>query len=94
MTRHQRWAKGALELVLKHKDQPQEGDYRTLCMKMPVLINAFGSENRIQLALNRRKPISNEDGSHPMLFEIQSELRKLLGNCRLPAHPEPCRQSR
>ena len=42
MTRQQQWAKLALERVQKRHDKASESDYRTLCMKMPVLIKQSG----------------------------------------------------
>ena len=43
MTRQQKWAAGALERVGRYCKKGQgEREYRTLCMKMPVLVKQSG----------------------------------------------------
>jgi 4-hydroxy-3-polyprenylbenzoate decarboxylase len=66
------------EIYFRHARSPGGGKAllfeNVIGSKLPVLINAFGSHRRVELALNRGR-ISNRPG---MLDEICSELRSLM----------------
>ena len=54
-TRSQRWSKGALERVLAQKGRENESKYRTLCFKMPGLIQQAGLVQALVFMLGREK---------------------------------------
>jgi CRISPR-associated protein Cmr5 len=55
MTRQQKWAAGALARVLAQKDTPNAGVYRTLCLKMPILIKQSGLVQALAFMWSRDK---------------------------------------
>ncbi len=52
MTRQQQWASGALERVCARAGM-DESSYRTLCLKMPVLIHQSGLAQAVAFMMSR-----------------------------------------
>ena len=57
MTRQQRWAQGALSKVSAQRNTTAEPRYRTLCLKMPVLIQQSGLVQAIAFVRSREKDL-------------------------------------
>ncbi len=55
MTRQQKWAKEAYAKVTAYRGKADEKKYRTLCMKMPVLILQSGLVQAIAFVRSREK---------------------------------------
>jgi CRISPR-associated protein Cmr5 len=56
MTRQQKWAKEALARVTVHVGQGDAREYRTLCMKMPVLLMQSGLVQALAFVRSRGEP--------------------------------------
>lgn len=69
MTRQQEWAKKACGLVMGRKG-PDEKKYRTLCMKMPVLVLQSGLVQALAFIRSREKEL----GKH-----FSDDLAKVYG---------------
>lgn len=75
MTRQQKWAAGALERVKEYHDAPREQQYRTLCMKMPVLIHQSGLVQALAFVRARSDPKKGDVGK-----AFCSDLARVYGN--------------
>ncbi|MDY0061459.1 MAG: type III-B CRISPR module-associated protein Cmr5 [Myxococcota bacterium] len=54
MTRQQKWAHGAFQKVLEQKDSPKtRAGYRTLALKMPVLVQQSGASQALAFIWSR-----------------------------------------
>lgn len=65
MTRQQRWAADALKRVQAQEKQSIEGEYRTLCLKMPILIKQSGLVQALSFMWSRDKEDQDKKKQQP-----------------------------